>query len=210
MDQNWVFLGILPKLGGAEGDFRGGILGIPKLLPVSLPHSGVFHSSGLPRTTEIQLITGIQLMELIPSCSRAEDLGFSPTPKKKIHLPPSQLQGEEWGKTLPKKGILGKIPFWSIPEVGNEARIPKSTPNPGGTGSRPAQNQGKTDFPGDFYLPKHGKIPPKTKEKRISHDFSFWELLSCWIHGKIVLKTKEKQLFHDIFPPKTWERPTAN
>lgn len=33
LDQNWAFPGILPKFGGAEGDFRGDF-GDPKPLPV--------------------------------------------------------------------------------------------------------------------------------------------------------------------------------
>lgn len=142
--------------------------------------------------------------------------------------------------------------------LGLDPKIPKFTPK---TPVEPAPGQPKNGekkaFPGDFFssqnmekshskagkkrlfhvilfLPKHGKIPLKPREKWLlqvifpagscwaswavdktcpkpgkngfSASFSFWELLSCM--EKIPLQIKEKRLFHLIFPPKTWERPT--
>lgn len=142
--------------------------------------------------------------------------------------------------------------------LGLDPKIPKFTPK---TPAEPAPGQPKNGekkaFPGDFFssqnmekshskaekkrlfqvilfLPKHGKIPLKPREKWLlqvifpagscwaswavdktcpkpgkngfSASFSFWELLSCM--EKIPLQIKEKWLFHLIFPPKTWERPT--
>lgn len=108
LDQNWAFPGILPKFGGAEGDFRGNF-GDPKPLPVFPRPIPGFLQLGAPEDNgnPINYRDPIIGINSFPASQLLQSRGFG------IFSPISAPGGRSREKSFPKMGILGEIPFWS-------------------------------------------------------------------------------------------------